>query len=76
MKCYRTVADENDPSNVVEMEQAHVCEERYIRRMQTPHPDLKGSIASPSQLTEDILQAQKKADRLAGQPITFALSAV
>jgi hypothetical protein len=34
MNCYRTVAYENDPSDVVEMERAHVCEERYMRRMQ------------------------------------------
>ena len=34
MNCYRTVAYENDPSDVVEMERAHVCEERYIRRTQ------------------------------------------
>jgi hypothetical protein len=33
MNCYGTVAEQSDPSELSEMEQTHVCEERHIRRM-------------------------------------------
>jgi hypothetical protein len=33
MNCYGIVGEHSNPSERTEMEQAHVCEERQIRRM-------------------------------------------
>lgn len=31
--CYRTVAHETNPAKLTEMEHAHVCEDRHIKRI-------------------------------------------
>lgn len=78
LNCYRTVAYENDPSEAIDMQRAHVCEERHIRRTQDAAVLTgKRSIASPSYLTRGYFSTQKKKSCpiMAGQPMNVALSA-
>jgi hypothetical protein len=30
--CYRTIARESDPANLIAMEQTHVCEDRFLSK--------------------------------------------